>query len=343
MKGFSHFMSGVAVASFGPWAIEAALKGNPIFFVLGGAMGILPDTLDFKFYRFFYEHDVYITPDPLKPDPQYVADEMARAVAMAVDEKRYVRVKLVSVRLGADFWQQYSVKFDNEKLEVQVKFGAVVNTGQVPVEGTENNYPTVARAKLKTKVIQNYDAALKVDIFDGPTIGLKPMQNGDLDLEFLPWHREWSHSLTIGALLGVIIGAIAYFVSGWAMAWQCFVTIAACYGVHVVEDQMGHMGSNLFYPFTKNRTPGLHWMHSGDGMPNFLGVWICCLLIFWNLYRGQPAMTYHFSFLHLMMVGLVVPGVIFYALRWLLTRGQNVAAKKGDDADDEWNDSKAAG
>ncbi|MDY0146050.1 MAG: hypothetical protein RBS84_08715, partial [Kiritimatiellia bacterium] len=199
MKGFTHFMSGVAVASFGPWAIDAALQGNPLFFVLGGACGILPDTIDFKFYRFFYEHDVYVTPDPINPDPQYVADEIARAVALAVDEKRYIRVKLVSIRLGADFWQQYSVKLDNEKLEVRVKFGPVVNTGQVPVEGTEKRYPTIGRAKLKAKVIQTYDASLKVDIFDGPTIGLKPMDNGDLDLEFLPWHREWSHSLTVGA------------------------------------------------------------------------------------------------------------------------------------------------
>ena len=343
MKGFSHFMSGVAVASFGPWAIDAALNGNPLFFVLGGACGILPDTLDFKFYRFFYEHDVYVTPDPKNPDPQYVADEYARAVALAVDEKRYVRVKLVSIRLGADFWQQYVVKIDNEKMEVLVKFGPVVNTGQVPVEGTEKRYPTIARAKLKAKVIQTYDAGMKVDIFDGPTIGLKPMANGDLDLEFLPWHREWSHSLTIGALLGVLVGVIAYFVSGWAAAWQCFVTIAACYGVHVVEDQLGHMGSNIFYPITKLRTPGLHWMHSGDGLPNFLAVWISCLLIFWNLYRGQPNMTYHFGFVHLMMVGLVVPLLVFGGLRWLLTRGQNVQTKKGDDADDEWNESKAAG
>ena len=343
MKGFSHFMSGVAVASFGPWAIDAALNGNPLFFVLGGACGILPDTLDFKFYRFFYEHDVYVTPDPKSPDPQYVADEYARAVALAVDEKRYVRVKLVSIRLGADFWQQYVVKIDNEKMEVLVKFGPVVNTGQVPVEGTEKRYPTIARAKLKAKVIQTYDAGMKVDIFDGPTIGLKPMDNGDLDLEFLPWHREWSHSLTVGAMLGVLVGILAYFLSGWTAAWQCFVTIAACYGVHVVEDQLGHMGSNIFYPLTKLRTPGLHWMHSGDGLPNFLAVWISCLLIFWNLYRGQPAMTYHFSFVHLMMVGLVVPGLVFGAIRWVLTRGQNVQVKSGDDADDEWNESKAAG
>ena len=344
MKGFSHFMSGVAVASFGPWAIEAALQGNPIYFVLGGACGILPDTVDFKFYRFFYHHDVYATPDPKNLDPQYVADEVARAVNMAVDEKRYVNLKLVSVRLGADFWQQYSVKFDNEKLEVLVRFGPVVNTGQVPVEGTEKGHEKIGRAKLKAKVIQTYDAALKVDIFDGPTVGLKPLPNGDLDLEFLPWHREWSHSLTVGAMLGVLVGILAYFLSGWTAAWQCFVTIAACYGVHVVEDQLGHMGSNIFYPLTKLRTPGLHWMHSGDGLPNFLAVWISCLLIFWNLYQGQPAMTYHFGFFHLMMVGLVIPGLAFGALRWILNRGQRAEAfKKGDDADDEWNESKAAG
>jgi hypothetical protein len=137
MKGFSHFMSGVAVASFCPWAIDAALQGNPLFFVLGGACGILPDTLDFKVYRFFYDHDVYVTPDPGNLDPQYIADETARAINMAFDEKRYIRLKLVSIRLGADFWQQYIVKFDNEKNEVLVKFGPVVTTGQVTVEGTE--------------------------------------------------------------------------------------------------------------------------------------------------------------------------------------------------------------
>ncbi len=344
MKGFSHFMSGVAVASFGPWAVEAALQGNPIYFILGGACGILPDTIDFKFYRFFYHHDVYVTPDPIHLDPQYVADEIARAVAMAVDEKRYVNLKLVSVRLGADFWQQYTVKFDNEKLEVarQVR-GRGQHRPGAGAKARKTDIRQVARAKLKAKVIQTYDAALKVDIFDGPTVGLKPMENGDLDLEFLPWHREWSHSLTVGAMLGVLVGILAFFVSGWSAAWQCFVTIAACYGVHVVEDQLGHMGSNIFYPLTKLRTPGLQWMHSGDGMPNFLAVWISCLLIFWNLYRGQPAMTYHFSFVHLMMVGLVIPGLVFGALRWLLNRGQHVEVEKGDDADDEWNESKAAG
>jgi membrane-bound metal-dependent hydrolase YbcI (DUF457 family) len=343
MKGFSHFMSGVAVASFCPWAIDAALQGNPLFFVLGGACGILPDTLDFKVYRFFYDHDVYVTPDPGNLDPQYIADETARAINMAFDEKRYIRLKLVSIRLGADFWQQYIVKFDNEKNEVLVKFGPVVTTGQVTVEGTANRYPTVARAKIKCKVIQTYDAKLKVDIFDGPTLGLAQRADGDLDVEFLPWHREWSHSLTVGLMLGAIFAVVAGLFGNWTIGWQGLITIAACYGVHVVEDQLGHMGSNIFYPITKMRTPGLHWMHSGDGLPNFLTVWGSCLLIFWNLYRGQPNMTYEFGFLHLMMVGLVVPGFVFWLVRLLLNRGQHVDVAKGDDADDEWNEMKASG
>ena len=48
MKGIAHFISGVAAASFFPWSVQAAVEGNPMYFILGGAFGILPDTLDFK-------------------------------------------------------------------------------------------------------------------------------------------------------------------------------------------------------------------------------------------------------------------------------------------------------
>ena len=159
MKGFSHFMSGVAVASFGPWAIDAALRGNPMFFILGGACGILPDTLDFKFYRFFYEHDVYVQPDPKDPDPTKIAEEVARAIRMGVDEKRYIRLKLGSIRLGADFWQQYQVTLDNDAKEVVCRLGPVVNTGQVPVEGTENRVAT--ERKKFNETAQKYNTNIR--------------------------------------------------------------------------------------------------------------------------------------------------------------------------------------
>ena len=61
MKGIAHFTAGVAAASFFPGAVAAAVDGNPLYFVLGGVCGLLPDTLDFKFGRFFYRHQVEIT------------------------------------------------------------------------------------------------------------------------------------------------------------------------------------------------------------------------------------------------------------------------------------------
>ena len=64
MKGLTHFMTGVAAASCFPAAVEAGSRGNPLYFILGGVFGILPDTIDFKFLRFFQRRDIEITPDP---------------------------------------------------------------------------------------------------------------------------------------------------------------------------------------------------------------------------------------------------------------------------------------
>ena len=341
MKGFSHFMSGVAVASFGPWAVDAALRGDPTFFVLGGACGLLPDTLDFKFYRFFYKHDVYVSPDPKDPDPRKIAGEVARAVAIGVREKRPVRLKLGTVRLGADFWRRYRVAFDNVAREVVCRLGPVVNTGQVPVEGTEDP-GAVGRAPLPAPVVQTYDADLVADIFDGPSVGFVPRADGGFDLEFLPWHREWSHALTVGLFLGLLWALVSCCFGAWTLAWQGLATIAGCYAVHVLEDQLGHMGSNLFWPFTRRRTSGLRLMPSGDALPNFTAVWISCVLIFWNLSRRQPALEHPFPFWKLVLVAVVVPYAVFGLLRLALDRGRKPSAPVGDDADDEWNEMKAS-
>ena len=102
------------------------------------------------------------------------------------------------------------------------------------------------------------------------------------------------------------------------------------------------MGSNLFWPFTKKRTEGLHWMHSGDGLPNFTAVWVSCILIFWNLSRRQPALEHPFPFWKLLLVALVVPYALFGVVRWILDRGRRAAVAAGDDADAEWNDLKSS-
>ncbi|NCC52323.1 MAG: metal-dependent hydrolase [Spartobacteria bacterium] len=331
MKGISHFISGVAAASFFPFAVHEAANGNPLYFVLGGAFGILPDTLDFKFYRFFYKHDIYIEPDPLRPDPQKIADQLAEAVAKAAEQDEMVKVKLSTIRLGADYWQQYVVRFDPDTQEVLVRFGPVVNTGQVPVPNSEQEENNVGRAKLAMPIVQTYDATTRVDIFDGPTFGFEKDEQGEIVLHFLPWHREWSHSFTMGALCAVLGGLI------WG--WGALFVIMAGYSVHVIEDQLGFMGSNLFFPFTKKRSQGVHIMRSGDALPNFTTVWVSCLLIFWNLYRFTPDLPYSFSFFHVALYGAIIPMGLYAIALHILSRRDDEEEVEIDMAD-EWGDSK---
>ncbi len=316
-------------ASFCPWAVQAAMDGNPLYFILGGAFGLLPDTADFKFYRFFFRHDIYVDPDPNHPDPQAIADALAGAIRRAFEEKKPIRIKLNTVKVGGDAWRQYVVRFDSEKQEVQVKFGPVVNTGQVPVPNSAPKDAAVGRARLACPILQTYDATTRVDIFDGPTFTMQPDGQGRVALHFLPWHRNWSHSFLVGALLAAVGGVI------WS--WQAAVVIMAGFSAHVIEDQMGLMGSNLFFPLTKKRYSGLHLMRSGDALPNFMAVWLSCLLIFWNLYRFMPKPLYHFSFIRLMLYGAVIPMSLFGLADYFLTRGEK-DAKQSVELSDEFGD-----
>ncbi len=328
MKGIAHFVTGVTAASFFPWSIEAALAGNPLYFVLGGAFGLLPDTLDFKFYRFFYRHDLTLDPDPLHPDPQGMAEALAGAVAQARREGRTVRAKLNTISLGADAWQQYTVRFDADAGEVRVRFGPAVNTGQVPIPGTQPDRPPEGRAALEGPLVQTYDAETTVDIFDGPSFAFEPEADGRVVLHFLPWHRTWSHSLTLAA--GAALAAWPLF--GWRAA---LVMIAGFLG-HVAEDQLGYMGSSLLFPFARTRFKGLHAMRSGDAAPNFLVVWICGLLVFWNLWRRAPAPP-DIGFLRYALVGML-PVALFGLAHYALARRR---ATDPADAPGEWSDPMA--
>lgn len=288
MKGIAHFISGVAVASMFPVAMDTAASGNPLLLVLGGICGILPDTLDFKFYRFFYKHDLYIEPDALKPDAQSIADQLAVAIDLAGEERMYL-VKCCTIRLGADLWQQYNISFDAIHQCVEVSYGPVVNTGQMPITPKDEALPS-GLAVVASDLLQTYDSAYSIDIFDGPSFGFQRESSGKVALHFLPWHREWTHSLTLGGLLAMMLAAIAYPIGGLALSGTLAAMTLGAFVIHIVEDQLGFMGSNLFYPFTKKRWSGLHIMRSGDALPNFSAVWFSILIIFWNCYSTvQPA------------------------------------------------------
>lgn len=294
MKGLTHFISGVAFGTFFPAAVVAAAEAKSFILVLGGVGGILPDTIDFKVARFFETFDLEIDPVELDMDPQRMADLVAGAIDRAATEGRTVKVILHTVRLGADAWRKYSVLFDAEKGQVEITVGPVVSTSRIPYVPSEPP-PDRRRgvAKVKTKLVHTYDKANDVTIFSGPDFDFVP--RGDhVEIQFLSWHRRWSHSLTLAAALGLamwglvaLLQALVGFVPA-VPAWLYGLVFGGGAAVHVIEDQTGFMGSNLFYPFTKERTEGMRAFHSGHALANFTTFYLAVICIIFNLNRLTP-------------------------------------------------------
>ncbi len=113
----------------------------------------------------------------------------------------------------------------------------------------------------------------------------KEKRGDKLHVHFLDWHRRWSHSLTLAAAVGLVAGLLF---GKWAG-----IVAGLGFAGHILEDQLGFMGSNLFYPFTKRRSTGLQLLRSGDAIPNFLTVWTSVALSLVNLDRfsAQPRLN----------------------------------------------------
>jgi membrane-bound metal-dependent hydrolase YbcI (DUF457 family) len=288
VKGVAHFITGVALATFLPEVVQRAAEGS-LLPMLGGIAGILPDTLDFKFVRYFERYDDEIDPGP-EPDAREIAERVAGAMRKAYGTGKPQNVMLHTIRLGADLWRQYTVRLDPEQNEVAVRIGPVVDTGQVPLPGSEPEGAAEARVKVGVPMAHTYDAENKIDIFSGPSFKFE-RQGEKLHVHFLDWHRRWSHSLTLAAALGLAatgIAALMEFLTRGDLTrtplWTGLV-VGLGFAGHVLEDQLGFMGSNLFYPFTKGRSTGLQLLRSGDAIPNFLTVWTATALILFNLDR----------------------------------------------------------
>jgi membrane-bound metal-dependent hydrolase YbcI (DUF457 family) len=311
LKGIAHFITGVALATFSPEIVRSGAQGS-LLPVLGGMGGILPDTLDFKFTRYLEIYDTEVDPGP-DPDPGVIADALVDAMRKAYQEGKPQNVMVHTIRLGADLWREYAIRFDPENGAVAVRIGPLVNTGQVPYPGTEPEGATEARRKLGVPLVRTYSDEYRVNIFSGPSFRFE--REGDqLYVHFLDWHRRWSHSLT----LAVAVGTVAGLLVGWAANWSTGLWAGLATGLgfagHVLEDQLGYMGSNLFWPFTKKRAPGLKLIHSGDAIPNFLTVWVSVALILFNLDRfsAAPVLNPVAFLLVAVALPLVVLGGIYF-------------------------------
>ncbi len=310
MKGIAHFVSGVAIATFFPQVVQQGAQGG-LLPVLGGIGGILPDTLDFKFARYFERYDDEIDPDPRAPDPQEIAERIAHAMREAYESGRSRNIMLHTIRMGPDLWRQYSIRFEPQAGEVIVRIGPLVNTGQVPYVGTEPQENAEARVRVGVPMVHTYDAENKVDIFSGPSFRFE--REGDhIRVHFLDWHRRWSHSLLTGLLGGILAGLLVGLLGGFSLGFWAGWVFALGFAGHILEDQLGYMGSNLLWPITRRRMPGLHLLRSGDAIPNFLTVWTALALILFNLDRFSPQPLLP-PFLYLLLA-LGIPWVVLGGL-----------------------------
>lgn len=313
MKGLTHLTVGVAWASCWPSVVTSGATGHPGLFVLAAACGILPDTLDFRFLRYLYPHDMEVIPDPRQPDPGLIATALAHAVGRAMATGKCMRVRLHTVRVGSGLWQQYRLRFDVAAQQVQVDYTGVVNTSQEPVtaEGADEK-PGSCRIKLPCPVALEYRAETDIDIFDGPTFALEPMPDGRVRVRFIPWHRQWTHSLVIAAAVGVAAAAAGGVMAG--------IVAGGAWALHVLADQAGFLGSNLFYPFTRQRTPGRQIAEADHPWVNVVMIWLSSLLVLGNLSRQAEPPGLGVSFPALLLLGGLLPlGAAALVSRWLLT------------------------
>jgi membrane-bound metal-dependent hydrolase YbcI (DUF457 family) len=271
MKGLAHFVSGIAAASFVPGVVQLSAEGGfPL--LLAGLGAMLPDVLDFRLARFLQRPHVEVRLDPERPDPQAMAEEIGAAVQRAIDTTVPVILQLPAARTSTGLWRQYTVYWGTE---VRVLIGPLVSTSSTPARSTAADEQE-GMAPIAQPVELDYGRAVQVDAFGGPTIALRS-RGGVVGTTFLHWHRAWSHSLLLAAGLALGVAAVSRPLHG------ALVGVGAT--AHILGDQLGHMGSNLFWPLSRRRTRGLGLFHSGEALPNLLTVWLGTLLVVYNLDR----------------------------------------------------------
>ncbi len=330
MKGLTHFMTGVCVATFFPMVMAAAYDPDLILLTLlipiGGIFGYLPDFLDFKFSRYVEKADYVVTPGFKDLDPWRVAETIAKCINEAYKTKKVIRLKLQTIKMPNGLWRRYSVLFRLKEREVEVKIGPLITTGLEVMHGTEPEEEKIAIVKYKPNLYYSYEDVTNVDIWDGPTFQFR-REGETVYADFIQWHRRWSHSLTIGIFFGLTFALFAglfYYMNGIILSDYEILTIIGIVigGIwgHVIVDQLGWLGSNLFWPITGKRKTGLGLTRSMDPLANFVTTYILTLLIVWNMNRFAPSRVLPWTDIEFFLFFIVLPLTMIIAGRYIFRR-----------------------
>ena len=312
MRGLTHFIVGIAIATFFKSLVTGAAVEDSLLILLGGIFGLLPDTIDFKFMVYLEEHDVTIDPHPDRMDPKEIAERLAEAINRAGEMKpgKMLKVKLHTVRLGPDLWQQYSVFFNTREKRVEVRIGPQVTTGGIPVPGTEPPAGKAeASARFKPNLIETYGKPTEIKGFSGPSFGFMKRKDGSVEVVFIPFHRQAGHSLTLGLMLAAAVGAIL-------RSWTALLVAFLGWVGHIIFDSYGHMGGNLLWPVTRRRTGGLQLVSASDPFWNSLIVYSCVAIILWNLNEYNAGVSQSYTVPAISSLGLPLYLLLVVCLPW---------------------------
>lgn len=323
-------MTGICVATFFPLVMTAAydpsLAPLTLLIPLGGLFGYLPDFLDFKLSRYVERTDYIASPGYHDLDPWRVANTIAKCINEAYKSEHPVKLKLHTIRMPNGLWRRYSLLFRLEAREVWVKIGPLITTGLEVVPGSEPEEERVAVVKYKPKLNYSYEDVTNVDIWDGPTFEFS-RRGDEVQADFIQWHRRWSHSLTLGLLLGFVVAGLAGLIYYFQGINLTDIEILTVFGIvaggiwgHVLVDQLGWLGSNLFWPVTGRRKTGVGLTRSMDPLANFVTTYILTLLIVWNMNRFAPEPVFAWTNLEFFLLWIVLPMAILIALTLALRK-----------------------
>lgn len=330
MRGFTHFLSGLSIATFFKSLLKDALNGG-LWMLVPAAFAYLPDFLDFKIYKHFEKWDYIIKPKYDDMNPQEIAETIAKAIDEAYETGKDVRLKCFTARAPGDVYRKYSVRFRSDKNEIEVVVGPLVTPSGTEVEGTEPPPDKrVGIAKTKHPFSKKYPRPFEVKGFHGPSYQF--IREGDVvEVNFLPWHREWAHSFITGIMFGAVLYLMTAFVIRLDFALDLTIASILGFWAHIIEDHMGMMGGNLFWPITRKRTPGFALSESGSMFMNMGTAWFFITLMLYNFNQAATIKYIPLDPMRYYVIVTILPTAILYAIGVIYHR--EVVLKKWAEAE----------
>ncbi len=248
------------------------------------------------------------------PHPQGIANTIKRAIEEAYHEGERI-VKIHNIRLPGDVYRRFMIHLDPPKREVRVEMGPIVTPGGVSIGGDVPEYRKYGVAKVDVPFIKTYPKPTRIDSFSGPEIAFRRAEfKGKTVVKdrFLPWHHGFSHSMTMGVIIGLVVFAFFKLI-GYEHATALALASMIGQWLHVFEDQLGFMGSNLFPPLTKDVIPGFKLGESGSGLTNFSTAWLMIAMMIWNFNRFTDPRPIPISDAKLLLY-LIWPSIIGFGI-----------------------------